>query len=102
MRFSGVPVLILSAMTLMGQPRFDPAPVERGRLQFVSNCGFCHGEDATGNRAPDLIRSPVLSHDVNGSTLAPVIRNGFADKGMPGFPTLTAPQISDIATFLHR
>src|SRR5277367_6478043 len=92
---------VLIAITLRGQS-FDAAQVERGRSQFQSNCGFCHGDDATGNRAPDLIRSPVVSHDVNGDALGPLIRNGISDKGMPGFPTLTVPQISDIAVFLHH
>lgn len=82
-------------------PEFDRAAVERGRAQFKSSCGFCHGEDATGNRAPDLIRSAVLSHDINGDQIGPVIRNGRPDQGMPAFSTLTAQQVSDIAAFLH-
>jgi cytochrome c oxidase cbb3-type subunit 3 len=80
----------------------DTAQVERGRAQFKSNCGFCHGDDATGNRAPDLIRSVSLSHDMNGDVMDPVIRNGRPDKGMPGFSTLTAPQIADMVVFLHH
>jgi cytochrome c oxidase cbb3-type subunit 3 len=94
----------LLGVALLGQnpPGVDLAQVERGRTQFKSNCGFCHGDDATGNRGPDLIRSVALSHDVNGDVLDPLIRNGRPDKGMPGFSTLTAPQISDIGVFLHR
>ena len=41
-----------------GQSEFDAAAVERGRSEFKSTCGFCHGDDAMGNRAPDLI-TPV-------------------------------------------
>ncbi len=82
--------------------QLDSAAVERGRVQFKSSCGFCHGEDATGNRAPDLVRSVTVGHDVKGDLLAPLIRNGIPDKGMPGFSTLTAKQISDIAVFLHQ
>src|SRR4051812_10364020 len=65
------------------------------------NCGFCHGEDATGSRAPDLVRSTVLAHDENGSLLAPIIRNGRPDKGMPAFSSLSENQIADIVAFLH-
>ena len=79
----------------------DPAVIERGRAQFKSACGFCHGDDATGNRAPDRLRSPVVLHDSGGDALAPVIRNGRPAAGMPGFSDLTAGQISDIAAFLH-
>jgi cytochrome c oxidase cbb3-type subunit 3 len=82
-------------------PEFDRAAVERGRSQFKSSCGFCHGDDATGNRAPDLIRSAVLSHDTNGDQLGPVIRNGRPDQGMPAFSTLSTEQISDLVVFLH-
>jgi hypothetical protein len=64
-------------------------PAVRGKAQFKSSCGFCHGDDATGNRAPDLTRSALLSHDVNSEAIAPVIRNGRPDKETPGFPTIS-------------
>jgi cytochrome c oxidase cbb3-type subunit 3 len=83
-------------------PKEDLAAVARGREQFKSNCGFCHGNDATGERAPDLVRSPVVSRDNHGDQIEPVIRNGRPDKGMPAFPTLTQSQIDDIVSFLHH
>ena len=83
-------------------PVWDRPAVERGRTQFKSSCGFCHADDATGNRAPDLIRSALLSHDVNGDTIAPVIKNGRPDKEMPAFPTLSDATIADIVVFLHK
>lgn len=92
--------LIGAAAQAIAADRPDPAAVERGRKQYVSSCGFCHGNDATGNRAPDLIRSPLVNHDEHGNLLGPLILNGRPDKGMPGVP-LNAQQISDVATFLH-
>jgi len=83
------------------QPPQNPAAVARGRDQFRSSCGFCHGPDATGSRAPDLIRSAILSHDVKGDLIIPIIRNGRPDKGMPAFPNLSEQQVSDIVEFLH-
>jgi len=80
----------------------DTAAVERGRALFKSTCGFCHGIDATGSRAPDLVRSPVTLHDDHGNLLGPVIRNGRPDKGMPSFSTLKDDQITDIVAFLHH
>ncbi|HVO96597.1 MAG TPA: c-type cytochrome [Bryobacteraceae bacterium] len=76
--------------------------MERGRTQFKSSCGFCHADDATGNRAPDLIRSALLSHDVNGDLIGPVIRNGRPDKDMPAFPILSDKAVADIVVFLHK
>jgi cytochrome c oxidase cbb3-type subunit III len=94
----------LAAGALLAQPpkKADPVVVERGRSQFKSSCGFCHGDDATGNRAPDLLRSPVVLHDAAGDQIGPVIRNGKPDLGMPGFSNLSAAQISDIVVFLHN
>lgn len=84
------------------RPTEDTAGVERGRALFKASCGFCHGDDATGARAPDLIRSPVLNHDDNGNLLGPIIRNGRIDKGMPSFATMKDDQITDIVAFLHH
>ena len=80
----------------------DPAAVERGRALFKSSCGFCHGNDATGSRAPDLVRSAILNHDDHGNLVGPVIRNGRPDKGMPSFTNLKDDEVSDIVAFLHH
>jgi cytochrome c oxidase cbb3-type subunit III len=80
-------------------PTPDPA-VERGQKVFQQNCGVCHANDATGGRGPDLIRSPVTAHDVNGDQIGPMVREGRLDKGMPPM-TLSDQEIGDIATFLH-
>jgi cytochrome c oxidase cbb3-type subunit III len=77
----------------------DPA-IERGHKQFEQACGFCHGPDATGARGPDLVRSPLVAHDVKGDLIGDVIRHGRPDKGMPALP-VTDDQVSDIAAFLH-
>jgi cytochrome c oxidase cbb3-type subunit 3 len=84
------------------QPPEDSAAVERGRALFRSSCGFCHGEDATGSRAPDLLRSAVVLHDDNGNLLGPTIRNGRPDKGMPSFATMKDDEIAAIVAFLHH
>lgn len=77
----------------------DPA-IERGHKLFLQSCAFCHGPDATGARAPDLVRSPLLAHDVKGDKLGEVIHLGRVDKGMPALP-LTDPEILDVAAYLH-
>jgi cytochrome c oxidase cbb3-type subunit 3 len=74
--------------------------VDRGRKLFQSACGFCHGNDATGSRGPDLIRSPLVNHDQGGNLIGPVIKNGRIDKDMPAF-AYNNSQISDLAAFLH-
>ena len=75
-------------------------PAPRGQKEFAQSCGFCHGEDATGARAPDLVRSPLVNRDTDGDLIAPVIRGGRPDKGMPALP-LPDQTIQDIVAFLH-
>ncbi len=75
-------------------------PTVRGQKEFAQSCGFCHGEDATGSRAPDLVRSPLVNRDSGGDLIAPVIRNGRPDQGMPALP-LPDATIQDIVAFLH-
>src|SRR5690349_18971292 len=75
---------------------------KRGKTQFGQSCGFCHGPDATGGaEGPNLIRSALLRHDENGNLIAPVIRDGRPQKGMPPVP-LSDSQIADVVAFLHR
>src|SRR5215470_2876253 len=97
---ASIPFLLVAIPVFAGdQP--DPAAIERGRVAFVASCGFCHGNDATGNRAPDLIRSPLVNRDESGNLIGPVIKNGRPEKEMPAFPALSGQQISDMVTFLH-
>ena len=95
-------VLSLVSHNVMGRQKGDAdgAAAERGRKQFQDSCGFCHGNDATGARGPDLVRSPLVAHDAKGEQIGQVIRQGRPDKGMPGLP-LTDAQIQDVAAFLH-
>ncbi len=90
-----------SACTASAQSR--PAAseaVDRGRKQFAQACGFCHGLDATGARGPDLVRSPMVAHDVKGDLIGPIVRQGRPEKGMPPL-SMTNEQVSEIAAFLH-
>ena len=83
------------------EPAKDTATVDRGRRLFEQSCGFCHGPDATGARGPDLVRSPLVAHDVNGNLIGDLIRQGRPDKGMPAVATMTDEQVADMAAFLH-
>ena len=79
----------------------DPAAVERGAKLYASNCAGCHGATARGNvGAPDLVRSMIVLTDEKGILIAPVLRNGRPENGMPT-SNLTEPQIADIVAWLH-
>ncbi len=79
----------------------DPAAVERGRKVFATYCAGCHGVAAKGGPgAPDLVRSLLVLDDEKGILIAPVIREGRPDKGMPKL-NLTEAQIADVVAWLH-
>jgi cytochrome c oxidase cbb3-type subunit 3 len=79
----------------------DPQAVDRGAKLFAANCGGCHGANAKGAPgAPDLVRSVLVLDDEKGILIAPVLREGRPDQGMPK-PNLTEAQISDIVAWLH-
>jgi cytochrome c oxidase cbb3-type subunit 3 len=64
-------------------------------------CGFCHGRDAAGGESgPDLTRSALVASDLRGNKLAPMIRTGRPDKGMPPF-TLSDADMMSIVAFIH-
>ena len=102
MVFAAVALLATGAFGVQDDenPPKDAAAIERGQKTFQQSCGFCHGADATGARGPDLVRSPLVAHDVKGDSIGPVIRQGRPDKGMPAL-SLTDGEISDVAAFLH-
>ena len=75
--------------------------VKKGGALFRQNCSFCHGRDAAGGESgPDLTRSKLVSSDINGDKIAPVVRNGRPDKGMPHFE-LSDDDIHSMVAFIH-
>ena len=79
----------------------DPKAVARGATAYAANCAGCHGPSARGNvGAPDLVRSLLVLDDEKGILIAPVLRNGRPDAGMPKL-NLTEQQIADIVAWLH-
>ena len=79
----------------------DPAAFNRGAKLYTTNCAGCHGATGRGGPgAPDLIRSLLVLDDEKGILIAPVLRDGRPDMGMPK-PGLSDPQIADLVAWLH-
>lgn len=77
------------------------ALVEHGGPVFLQQCGFCHGRDAGGGEdGPDLTRSKLVAADVAGDKIAPVIREGRPEKGMPRF-SLPEAEVAAVVAFIH-
>ena len=79
----------------------DRAAVDRGAKLYATNCAGCHGQTARGGAgAPDLLRSILVLDDEKGILIAPVIRNGRPDLGMPK-STLPDSSIADIVAWIR-
>lgn len=80
---------------------YPPEQIQAGQTRFAAQCGFCHGRDAAGGEAgPDLTRSTLVAEDVRGDKIAPVIREGRPDKGMPA-SNLSDADIAAMVAFIH-
>lgn len=102
-----IAVLLVLALRLAAQDADDVAAqltnaanASSGKRLFQQNCAFCHGPGARGASGPDLIRSTLVNHDVNGDLIGQVLRDGRPQKGMPAFP-FSQEQVRQIAAFLH-
>ena len=101
-------LIVVAALPLGAQrrdypvrPPGDPAAIERGRALYGVNCTFCHGADTRGgDGGPSLLRAATVLDDQRGELIAPVVKNGRPDRGMPTF-SFTDEQIQDIVAFIH-
>ncbi len=92
---------VLLAGASLAAAQTTAALVERGGPIFIQQCGFCHGRDAAGGEdGPDLTRSKLVAADKAGDQIAPVIREGRPEKGMPRF-SLPEADISALVAFIH-
>ena len=79
----------------------DPEAYERGSgalHRLLRRMPRPHGHGGPG--APDLVRSLVVLDDEKGILIAPVLRDGRPDAGMPKL-NLTDAQIADLVAWLH-
>jgi cytochrome c oxidase cbb3-type subunit III len=95
---------LLNAQTKTAKPAaqsFPAATVERGKTLFAQDCAFCHGRDAGGGETgPDLTDSELVTADVRGDKIGPLVLKGRPENGMPPFK-LAPQQITELAAFLH-
>src|SRR6266850_2213558 len=81
-------------------PAPNAAEAKKGAPLYKENCGGCHGDNARGGQAPNLIRSVVVLHDENDEGLGPIIRLGRPQAGMPAFKQLSDAEVHSISQFL--
>jgi mono/diheme cytochrome c family protein len=79
----------------------DKAAAARATPIYQQNCSFCHGPQARGATGPGLITSDLVLGDDHGEHLAPFLKVGRPDKGMPAFSQFSDSTLRDLAEFLH-
>jgi len=95
---------VLAASAPLPIPQQAPpraATPAAGQTIFAAQCAFCHGRDATGGAGgPDLTDSALVAKDVNGDLIAPVVRGGRPEKGMPPF-ALPDADLKAVVAYIH-
>lgn len=74
--------------------------VAAGRAAFLERCSVCHGQDATGGQAANLVRARAV---VQGSdeALFQLIREGMPGTIMPPQSDLTEEGVWQLVSYLH-
>lgn len=88
----------------------DTAAADRGKAVYIAECVTCHGAKARGSsdgappglQGPDLVRSPIVIHDLLGNELGPYLKNGHPMQSGKPASSLTAAQIVDLSHFLKQ
>jgi mono/diheme cytochrome c family protein len=85
------------------RPKVDAAAADRGRPIWAAECITCHGTQARGtDNGPNLVRSELVLHDRNGSTLEPFLKKGHQTQSGRPSASLTEAQIVDLANFIRQ
>jgi cytochrome c oxidase cbb3-type subunit 3 len=102
-------IVFLAAALAQAAAAQSPAPaapsaeqLTAGKALFLEKCAFCHGPDTAGGESgPDLTRSTLVAGDANGNRIAPVVREGRTQTGMPAF-TVSDQDMSALVAFIHH
>lgn len=76
----------------------DATAAKKGEPVYMANCSGCHGKNARGGEAPDLLRSVTVLHDEKDEEIGAVIGKGRG--AMPPFPQLSAEEIHNVSQYL--
>lgn len=85
------------------KPAVDPEAAARGRTLWTGECIGCHGPDARGTaRGTNLLRTPLVMRDRQGSELGPFLKKGHPTLSGQPSAKLTEGQVRDLANFLRQ
>jgi len=79
----------------------DSAAVAAGGARFLERCAVCHGQDAKGGQAANLVRAPIVVRGED-DALFDVIRKGLPGTAMPPQSSLSDEALWQLVSFLHN
>ena len=93
-------------VAFIGPPLPDPIMQHAKETYVIFGCAYCHGMTLTPRgEAADLMHSALVGSDVNGDTIAALLRAGIPQTAklspMPQFSDLSDQQLHDIARYIH-
>jgi cytochrome c553 len=93
-------------LAYLGPPLADPVMQQAKETYVVMGCAYCHGIDLTPRgEAADLRRSPIVTGDVNGNRIIPLLKAGVPKtlklSPMPQYSDLSDRQLRDLVRWIH-
>ena len=90
----------------IGPPLADPVMQHNKETYVTFGCAYCHGITLTPRgEAADLMHSPLVGADVDGSAIVPLLKAGIPQTAklspMPQFSDLSDQQLHAIARYIH-
>lgn len=80
----------------------DPEKRQLGSKVYTEKCAACHGQNGEGLIGPNLTDDAWLHGDGMPASIAKVIRDGVAEKGMPPWgPVLTSDELVNVTAFVR-
>jgi mono/diheme cytochrome c family protein len=79
----------------------DPAAVAAGAEIYRTACAVCHGRQGEGTFAAPNLTDAFWLHGADSASLLRAIRDGFPERGMPGWGAVLAPEeVARVAAFV--
>ncbi len=80
----------------------NPEALNRGKGEFTAKCAVCHGANGQGLIGPNLTDDYWIHGKGDISSILEVVNNGVADKGMPTWKGVIAPQLlEEVAVYVY-
>lgn len=93
--------LAVTAVYAAGNPLArDSAAVAAGGARFLERCAVCHGQDAKGGQAANLVRAPIVVRGED-DALFDLIREGRPGTAMAPQSDLSDEAVWRLVSFLH-